>query len=68
LGSAADALANHVTFEHTLTWPTRSDPSGTFDRPVQPDESFSFTFEEAGTYDDFCSFHSGMGGVIIVED
>lgn len=34
---------------------------------VQPGESFTQTFDTAGSYDYFCEFHAGMKGTIVVE-
>lgn len=59
---------NEDAVQHTVTAGTRGDPTGMFDETVAGGGSFSFTFEEAGTYEYFCSFHPGMSGVIIVEE
>jgi plastocyanin len=39
------------------------------DELIQPDETFRFTFDEAGTYEYFCIPHesSGMIGMVVVE-
>jgi len=34
---------------------------------VSRDGSFSFTFEEPGTYEYYCSIHPYMTGTVIVE-
>ena len=34
---------------------------------MQPGESFSFTFEEEGTFDYFCEIHPQMEGSVVVE-
>jgi plastocyanin len=53
---------------HTVTSGTRGNPSGLFDSGnVGPGGTFSFTFNEAGTFDYYCKIHPGMDGVIIVE-
>ncbi len=60
---------NEDSFAHTITAGTREQPSGLFDSgSVEGGGTFSFTFEETGTYEYFCSFHPGMDGVIIVEE
>jgi plastocyanin len=35
---------------------------------LQPGESFSFTFDQAGRYDYFCSLHSWMQATIVVAE
>jgi plastocyanin len=53
---------------HTVTSGTRGNPSGLFDSGnVGPGQTFSFTFNEPGTYDYYCKIHSGMDGVVVVE-
>jgi plastocyanin len=43
-------------------------PDGAFDGALDDrGESFSFTFDEPGTYRYFCRIHGGMTGVVIVE-
>lgn len=48
---------------HTAT----SNDEGFDSGSLSEDESFSFTFEEAGNYDYICTFHPNMKGEIIVE-
>jgi plastocyanin len=36
-------------------------------KPLETDDSFSFTFANAGTYDYFCGLHPQMTGKIIVK-
>lgn len=58
---------NEDNFAHTVTAGTRGNPSGLFDAgEVAAGDTFSFTFEESGTYEYFCSIHDGMHGVIVV--
>jgi len=52
---------------HTATAGMRGNPTGLFDASLNPGETFSFTFEEAGTYDYYCIPHPGMDGLVIVE-
>jgi plastocyanin len=53
---------------HTATSGSPSDgPSGVFDTSViMAGGSFSFTFDEAGTYDYFCMVHPWMLGSVVV--
>jgi plastocyanin len=59
---------NEDPTSHTVTSGTRGNPSGLFDSgDVAPGQTFSFTFNEPGTYDYYCKIHGGMDGVIIVQ-
>lgn len=43
-------------------------PDGIFDGPLpEEDATFSFTFEETGTFSYYCAVHAGMRGEVIVE-
>ena len=59
---------NSDTAAHTVTSGSPSDgPSGLFDSSlVMGSASYSFTFEEEGTYDYFCMVHPWMVGSITV--
>ena len=58
---------NQDAFPHTVTAGTRDNPTGLFESGnISADGTFSFTFEEPGTYEYFCSIHDGMRGVIVV--
>ena len=47
---------------------TSDKPDGTFDGALDDSgTTFTFTFEEPGTYEYFCRIHGGMTGVIVVE-
>jgi len=58
-----------------VTWINRDDVPHTVvsvekkfkSKALDTDEEFSFTFEEAGTYEYFCSVHPKMTGRIIVK-
>jgi plastocyanin len=53
---------------HTTTSGTAPDRDGLWDQALTADASFSFTFEEPGTYDYFCRFHADfMSGTVTVE-
>ena len=62
---------NEDVMPHTATSGSPSSgPDGVFDSVfIMPETSFSFTFEEAGTYPYFCMIHPWMsGGVVIVQE
>lgn len=61
---------NKSSMDHTVTSGTRGgDNEGDlFDRTVGPGETFSFTFEDAGSYEYFCRFHSGMDAEVTVTE
>jgi plastocyanin len=53
---------------HSVTSGFYNSPSGLFDSGyLDPSESFTFTFDESGTYDYFCTLHPWMAGQVIVE-
>lgn len=59
---------NEDSAPHTVTAGARDEPSGMFDSgQIAPGQTFTFSFEEPGSFDYFCSFHSGMEGTVIVE-
>lgn len=61
---------NDDTAAHTVTSGTPSDgPDGTFDSSlITAGKTFSFTFEEAGTYNYFCQVHPWMTGSVVVQE
>ncbi len=59
---------NEDGFQHTVTSGTRDQPTELFDETVAGGGSFSYTFEEPGTYPYFCSIHPGMEGTVVVEE
>ena len=53
---------------HSVTSGYYGQPSELFDSGyLDPEESFTFIFENVGTYDYFCSLHPWMKGQVIVE-
>lgn len=62
LGSAVTWTNNDST-AHTATSNTGVFNSGA----IGPGQSFSFTFQTAGTYQYHCSFHPGMVGSVVVQ-
>jgi plastocyanin len=60
---------NHDDFVHTVTSNPRGKGGGRgtdtrFDHRLKGDETFSFTFERAGTFVYHCAIHPGMRGRI----
>ncbi len=58
---------NDDPFQHTVTSGTRDSPTGLFDQTVDPGQTFSYTFQDAGTYPYFCRIHPGMKGTVTVQ-
>ena len=53
---------------HSVTSGFYGDPTDLFDSGhLDPFESYSFDFDETGTYDYFCTLHPWMKGQVIVE-
>jgi plastocyanin len=53
---------------HTVTSGTTGHPDGVFDSGnLSQNGTFSFTFNQAGTYHFYCRIHSSMSGTIIVQ-
>ena len=53
---------------HSVTSGFYDTPSDLFDSGyLNPSESFTFTFDESGRYDYFCTLHPWMYGQVIVE-
>lgn len=53
---------------HTTSSGTAPDLDGLWDQALTADEPFTFTFEQAGTYEYFCRFHPDfMTGTVTVE-
>ncbi len=42
-------------------------PDGMFDQEVDFEDTFEFTFDQAGTFKYFCAIHPGMTGVVTVK-
>jgi plastocyanin len=59
---------NKDAITHTVTSGVPNSPDGTFDSGnVGQNGEFSFTFNQAGTFDYFCNIHHSMTGKIIVQ-
>lgn len=54
---------NHDDIPHTVV----SNDKAFKSKVMDSDETFSFTFDKAGTYPYFCSIHPKMTGTIVVE-
>lgn len=55
--------ANHDDMPHSVVFPTLKLKSP----PMDTDESFSHTFDQAGTFDYVCGLHPFMHGQVVVE-
>jgi len=54
---------NHEDISHTVV----SDDKNTFkSKPIDTDESFSYTFDSPGTYTYFCSIHPKVVAKVVV--
>jgi plastocyanin len=59
--------ANHDLVPHTVTSGENGQADGKFDSSIMgPEETFSFTFTEAGNYPYFCMLHPNMVGIVRV--
>jgi plastocyanin len=59
---------NEDSVTHTVESGTRDNPTGLFNSgDVAGGASFSYTFDQPGTYDYFCRIHPGMNGQVIVQ-
>jgi plastocyanin len=56
-------FVNHDDIPHTVVDKNK----GFRSKALDTDDSFSFTFANAGTYDYFCGLHPHMQGKIIVK-
>ncbi|GAC1412133.1 MAG: hypothetical protein NVSMB57_07480 [Actinomycetota bacterium] len=58
---------NRESVEHTITSGKASAPTSDFDKVLQMNDTFSYTFPKAGTYPFFCKRHpENMSGTITV--
>lgn len=66
-GGSVTWVNEDVAF-HSVTSGYYDEPSEIFDSDyLDPEESFTFVFENIGTYDYFCTLHPWMKGQVIVE-
>ena len=66
-GGSVTWVNEDVAF-HSVTSGYYDEPSEIFDSGyLDPEESFTFIFENIGTYDYFCTLHPWMKGQVIVE-
>jgi plastocyanin len=53
---------------HSVTSGFYDEPTGLFDSGyLDPYQSFSYTFDDVGVYDYYCTLHPWMEGQVIVE-
>lgn len=65
-----------ISVGDTVTWENTDDVSHTSTSDdgvwqsgnIAPGESYSYTFDEAGTFGYFCEYHQGMVGAVVVEE
>lgn len=58
---------NGDSYGHNVLSGTRGSPTGMIESPnIQAGETFSFSFEEPGTYEYYCSYHPSMSATITV--
>ncbi len=66
-GNSVTWVNEDVAF-HSVTSGYYDEPSEIFDSGyLDPEESFTFVFENIGTYDYFCTLHPWMKGQVIIE-
>ncbi len=66
-GNSVTWVNEDVAF-HSVTSGYYDEPSKIFDSGyLDPEESFTFVFENIGIYDYFCTLHPWMKGQVIVE-
>ncbi len=58
---------NLDSITHTVTAGTPGQPSGLFDFTLSPGDSYSFDFEQTGTYDYYCRDHPEERGQAVVQ-
>jgi plastocyanin len=51
---------------HTVTSGAPDKPTNIFNHAIENGKTFSVTFNDAGTFDYFCSIHQTMHGTVIV--
>lgn len=52
---------------HSVTSGTYGDPDGLFDSGyLDPDQIFTYQFEEIGNFDYYCTLHPWMEGIVVV--
>ncbi len=67
-GTVTVQVGDTVTWTNNDSVPhTATSGDGSFDGEMQPGESFSFTFEDEGTFDYICEIHPDMEGTVVVE-
>jgi plastocyanin len=57
---------NQDAILHTVTSGKREKTTDLFDKQLHEGDTFSHTFEKAGTYPYVCTIHMGMDGTVVV--
>jgi plastocyanin len=59
---------NRDNVDHEIRNGTPAQPESLFHSSIlAPNDSFSFTFDSAGTFPYYCVIHSGMTGTVVVQ-
>ncbi|MGH8896002.1 MAG: cupredoxin domain-containing protein [Egibacteraceae bacterium] len=59
---------NNDTVQHVVESGTPDDPTGVFDKPIDPNgATATVTFDKPGAIAYFCSIHKSMRGEVIVQ-
>jgi plastocyanin len=58
---------NQDGYRHSVVSGTSDAPTDMFNETVDPGKTFSYTFDEVGTYDYHCELTPDMSGTVIVE-
>lgn len=66
-GESVKWLNEDVAF-HSVTSGTYENPNGNLDSGyLDPNQSFTITFEDSGIFDYFCTLHPWMKGQVVVD-
>jgi len=63
----AVTFTNNDSTGHTVTSGANRTKDGKFDKQISGSNEDTITFDTAGTFEYFCSFHSSMKGTVVVK-